>query len=216
MGQKVHPTGFRLGGIYTWNSLWYSSKNYSRLLREDILLRKFILAELKEASVEKIIIERPAGDLVLNIYTAKPGVVIGRSGAGVEELKKKLRQKFFTTKQSLNINIKEVERPSLSAALVLQGVISDLERRVPFRRAVKQAINKVQRAGAQGVKVIVSGRLNGAEIARRETLSHGKIPLHTLRADIDYSRGAARTIYGAIGVKVWIYRGEIFKKVEKK
>ena len=162
MGQKVHPTGFRLEASIR-GILFGIQVRIIRLLREDILLRKFILAELKEASVEKIIIERPAGDLVLNIYTAKPGVVIGRSGAGVEELKKKLRQKFFTTKQSLNINIKEVERPSLSAALVLQGVISDLERRVPFRRAVKQAINKVQRAGAQGVKVIVSGRLNGAD-----------------------------------------------------
>src|SRR3989338_1604268 len=177
MGQKVNPKGFRIGKIYNWSSVWFSDKNYKELLKQDILIRKFVSKELKEAAVEKVIIERPTGETVVNIFTAKPGVAIGRSGAGVEELKKKLRQKFLTGKQTLNINIKEVERPALSSAIVMQGVIADLERRVPFRRAVKQALSKVLRAGAQGVKVIVSGRLNGSEIARRETLTHGKIPL---------------------------------------
>jgi small subunit ribosomal protein S3 len=213
MGHKVNPKGFRIGRIYPWNSLWFvGRKEFGNVLRNDVLMRKFIMNELKEAGIEKVQVERLSGEVVVNITAARPGVVIGRAGSGVEELKKKLLKNFVENKIKLTINIKEVERPSLSSPLVLQAIIQDLEKRIPFRRAMKQAIAKVQRAGGQGVKVVVSGRLNGAEIARTETLSVGKVPLHTIRADVDYSRGAAHTLYGAIGVKVWIYRGEIFKK----
>lgn len=215
MGQKVNPKGFRIGKIYTWNSLWFSEKNYVSFLKQDLSIRKFLLDALKEAAVEKIIIERGAGDVKINVYTAKPGVVIGRAGSGIEDLKKKIQQKFFAPKQNININIKEVERPALSSSIVMQNVIADLEKRVPFRKAIKQAIGRVERAGAPGAKIMVSGRLNGAEIARVESITYGKIPLQTIRADIDYTRGAAQTIYGKIGVKVWIYRGEIFDKAEK-
>ncbi len=213
MGQKVNPKGYRLGIIFNWNSIWYADKkNFKVYLKQDILTRKFIMKELKDAGVEKVIIERPSGEIVINIYSARPGVIIGRAGSGVEELKRKIKKNFIHGKETMNINIKEVERPALSSSLVAQGIIADLEKRIPFRRTVKQAMSKVQRAGALGVKVIVGGRLNGAEIARSEMISVGKVPLHTIRADIDYTRGVARTMYGAIGVKVWIYKGEVFIK----
>lgn len=215
MGQKVNPKVFRIGINKTWNSRWFSNKDYSGLLRQDVTIRKFISQKLKDASVERIEIERPAGNLNIIIHSAKPGLIIGRAGAGIEDLKKEIQKKFLDKKTVVNLNIQEVSQPDLSANIVLQNMITDIEKRMPLRRVMKQALARVERAGALGAKVIVAGRLNGAEIARTEKLGWGKIPLHTLRADIDYARGFARTIFGTIGVKVWIYRGEIFDKDNK-
>jgi small subunit ribosomal protein S3 len=219
MGQKVHPKIFRIAVIDTWNSKWFSQKNYRRFLREDVLIKKYLQHRLREAWIAKIEIERSQKSLTIIIHTAKPGLIIGRGGTGIEDLKKDIKKQFLTdpkthkpTVDSVNINIFEIEKPNLSAAVIMQQIITDLEKRVAFRRAVKSALNRAEKAGALGVKITVSGRLNGAEIARDETLFHGKIPLQTLRADIDYCRGAAQTIYGKIGVKVWIYKGEKFAK----
>jgi len=214
MGHKVHPKIFRIGGIRTWESKWFARrKDFAELAQKDILLREFLFQELKEAGVDSVSIERKGDSVTIVVNAAKPGVVIGRSGAGVEALKKKLKRRFFNKKTSgFNINIFEVKKPSLSARIVSRGMIDDLEKRMPFRRVMKQAIDRVKKAGAQGVKVTVSGRLNGAEIARTEKLKDGKVPLQNLRADIDYAQGIARTIYGCIGVKIWIYRGEIFSE----
>ncbi|MFH0856559.1 MAG: 30S ribosomal protein S3 [bacterium] len=215
MGHKVNPKILRIGVINTWDSKWFSKKNYSEYLKHDIAIRKFLQLKLRNASIDKIEIERSVDNLNIILHSAKPGLIIGRSGAGVEELKneiqKKVLNKFCLQKIKINLNIQEVKNPALSSSIVMQYVIDDIEKRIPFRRTMKQAIAKVEKAGAKGVKIVVSGRLNGAEIARTEKLIFGKIPLHTLRADIDYSRGTARTMYGAIGVKVWIYKGEIFK-----
>lgn len=209
MGQKVHPKVFRLGVIYDWSSKWFGKTNFREQLRQDIEVKKFLRLLLKDGAVEKVDIERSANKVTIYIYTAKPGVVIGRGGQGIEEIKKKVQNRFFTPKDNLSLTIQEVREPGLSSELVKQSIIADIEKRIPFRRVMKQALARVERAGAKGVKVTLSGRLNGAEIARSETLASGKIPLHTLRADIDYARGAAFTTYGAIGVKVWIYRGDI-------
>lgn len=223
MGQKVHPKIFRLNINKTWDSKWFAGKqDFASYLKQDVGIRKFIFTKLKDAGVARVEIERAANAVTVNVFAAKPGIVIGRGGQGAEDLKKQVHNNFlkdaFSRKRnikSLNINILEVERAGLESALIAQSVAADLEKRIPFRRAVKQAIGRAEKAGAKGIKVIVSGRLNGAEIARRETFFSGKIPLHTLRADIDYSRIAAQTIYGKIGVKVWIYRGEVFEKKEK-
>ncbi|MAF14317.1 MAG: 30S ribosomal protein S3 [Parcubacteria group bacterium] len=216
MGQKVHPKIFRIGGVYTWNSKWFSKRDYAKFLQQDILIRKFLKSELKEAAISQVEIERSATVTTVIIHSAKPGIIIGRGGQGVEQLKKKVKAKFLEPKSSLNINIKEITNPNIEAELVVQSIIIDLEKRMPYRRVMKQAINRVEKTEAKGIKIIVAGRLNGAEIARTETLTSGSLPLHTLRADINYSRGVARTTYGAIGVKVWIYRGEIFKKDQGK
>jgi small subunit ribosomal protein S3 len=213
MGQKVNPKIFRTGEsqIYTWNSKWFAKKDYVARLRQDVGIRDFVKKILKDAAVAKIEIERTANAVTIIIHSAKPGLIIGHAGTGIEDLRKKIKDKFLDKKSALNVNVQEVASPSLASEVVLQGIIADIEKRVPFRRVMKQTISRVERAGAKGVKVVVSGRLDGAEIAREETLSWGKIPLHTLRADIDYASGPAFTIYGAIGVKVWIYKGEIFK-----
>lgn len=213
MGHKVNPKIIRMGIIKTWDSEWFAKKNYGDFLRQDVNIRKFLKKQLRDAAIDKIEIERSGDDIKIILHSAKPGIIIGRSGVGVEDLKNKLKNllnKIGLSKISLNINIQEVKNSNLSANIILQNVIDDIEKRIPFRRILKQTIAKVEKAGAKGVKIMVSGRLNGAEIARTEKLTSGKIPLHTLRADIDYSRGAAHTIYGAIGVKVWIYKGEIF------
>jgi len=212
MGHKVNPKIFRLGQTLSWDSKWFSQKDYIKFLREDLLIKKFLQKELKEAAVERVEIERSANAITVVIHTAKPGIIIGRGGQGVEDLKKKIKAGILKSKVNLNITIKEVKNPNASAELLVQSIIADLEKRIPFRRVMKQGIGRVEKANALGVKVMVAGRLNGAEIARTETLSSGSLPLHTLRADIDYSRGVARTTYGAIGVKVWIYKGEKFKK----
>ncbi len=218
MGQKVNPIIFRIGTTREWPSRWFARDDQYRLyLRQDVGMRKFLQEELKKAGVGDITIERSAKEIKITIHAAKPGMVIGRSGAGIEELKKKLQQKFFRgSRTAVQLNITEIKNPSSCARVVVQDVITELERRVPFRRVMKQAVGRVERTGVEGVKIMVSGRLNGVEIARTEKLVSGKIPLHTLRADIDYSRGAARTIFGAIGVKVWIYKGEVFEKEQKK
>ena len=214
MAHKVNPKIFRVGTIYTWDSKWFNRKDYQKLLRQDVEMRDYLRTTLKEAAVDKIEIDRGANQVTVTIHSGKPGFVIGRGGAGIEELKKKLQDMFFANKKKskLNLNIVEITRPSLSAAITVQNMIADLEKRMPFRRILKTTIDRAQKAGALGVKVVVSGRLNGAEIARREMLSWGSVPLTNLRADIDYAADFARTIFGAIGVKVWIYRGEIFDK----
>ncbi len=211
MGHKVNPKIFRIGILNNWSSKWYSGRDYVKFLQQDILMKEFIAKELKEAAVAKVEIERSANNLTIIIYSAKPGVIIGRGGQGIEELKKKILSKFLDKKANLNINIQEVADPNSSAELVLQSMVLDLEKRMPFRRVLKQAIGRVEKTKAKGVKVTVSGRLNGSEIARTETLNSGSLPLHTLRADIDYAHGIAQTTYGVIGVKIWIYKGEKFK-----
>ncbi len=216
MGHKVNPKIFRVGTIYGWDSKWFSRKDYKPQLRQDVEIRDFLRKALKEAAVDKIEIDRARNQLTITIHSGKPGFVIGRGGTGIEDLKKKLADKFFkgasAKKTKVQLNIVEITRPSLSAAITVQNMIADLEKRMPFRRILKQTIDRAQKAGALGVKVMVSGRLNGAEIARREMLSWGSVPLQNLRADIDYAADFARTLFGAIGVKVWIYRGEIFDK----
>ena len=216
MGQKVNPKAFRLGINVSWLSKWYAGHDYADLLREDILIRKYLSKKLKDAGIDKVEIERTPRELVINISAARPGIIIGRGGEGVEALRSEIGKKFVKTlKQNIKMNIKEVSNPNLSAAVMLHFIITDIEKRMPFRRVMKQSIERIMKAGALGVKICLAGRLNGVEIARTETLSEGKIPLHTLRANIDYSRGAAHTTYGAIGVKVWIYKGEVFNKEEK-
>lgn len=215
MGQKVHPKAFRLGVNIGWKSRWFADKNYAAYLEQDIKIRKWLMKKLKDAGVAGIETERSGADMTVIISTSKPGIVIGRGGAGADELKKEIKKKFMDKKVKLNLNIFEVDKPFLSAQIVCDGIIEQLEKRIPFRRSVKRAIEQVIQAGAKGVKVIVGGRLNGAEIARQEKFSQGSVPLHTLRADVDYARGAAHTTYGAVGVKVWINRGEVFKKITK-
>lgn len=212
MGHKVHPKIFRIGNLYGWDSKWFSRRGYANLVKQDLLIKKFVKKELKDAAIALIEIERSASTLSVIIHSAKPGVIIGRGGAGIEELKKKIKKQFLDKNTSLNVNIKEVNNPNSSSELIVQAITADLEKRIPYRRTMKQAIGRVEKTDAKGIKVIVSGRLNGAEIARTEKLISGSLPLHTLRADIDYARGVARTTYGAIGVKVWIYKGQIFKK----
>ncbi len=207
MGHKVHPTGFRLGVVKGWQSRWYAERDYKDVLAEDILIRKIIHKELANASISKIEIERAAANQVwVAIHTAKPGIVIGKSGEKVEKLKALLEAK---TKKRVRLEIKEIRQPELDAYLVARAIAEQLEKRVSFRRAMKQAVQKSMRANAKGVKIIVGGRLGGAEIARSEKEVEGKIPLHTLRADIDYGMAEAHTTFGVIGIKVWIYKGDI-------
>jgi len=207
LGHKVHPTGFRLGVVKGWQSRWYAERDYRDLLAEDIVVRAMINKELANASVSKIEIERAAANqLWVAIHTARPGIVIGKSGEKVERLKNTLEAK---TKKRVRLEIKEIRQPELDAYLVARAIAEQLEKRVSFRRAMKQAVQKSMRANAKGIKIIVGGRLGGAEIARSEKEVEGKIPLHTLRADIDYGLAEARTTFGVIGIKVWIYKGDI-------
>lgn len=217
MGQKVHPKIFRTGIIYAWDSRWFATKKeFARLLQEDNKVKTYLRTKLKEASVDRIEVERTHRAITITIHTAKPGVIIGRGGTGVEDLKKALRKivlsgtKDKKSKLTLNLNVIEIANPSLSAAVVAQSMIADTEKRMAFRRVLKTHLERVQKAGAKGVKLQMKGRLNGAEIAREEKLSWGSVPLQNLRADIDFASDFARTIFGTIGVKVWIYRGEIF------
>lgn len=219
MGQKVNPKIFRIGIIKTWPSKWFADgEEYINNLKQDVVTRKFLIRELREAGVDRVEIERGANEITVNIFTAKPGLIIGRGGMGIENLKKKVHERFLKNFKlnEININITEVDRPNLSAQILAQSMALEIEKRIPFRRVMKQAIARAEKAGALGIKVIIKGRLNGVEIARAETLISGKIPLHTLRADIDYARTMARTTYGAIGIKVWVYKGEVFKKGEEK
>jgi small subunit ribosomal protein S3 len=206
MGQKVNPVLFRMGMSQTWKSRWFSDKKYIQYLQQDVLVRRYLKKKLKDAGVARIEIKRSADDITIVIYSSRPGIIIGRGGTGIEDLKKDLVKKFIKNKKALKISIEEVKAPMLSAGIVLQGIIDQVEKRMPYRRVMKKTIERVMEAGAKGVRIKLSGRLNGVEIARRETLGQGRLPLHTLRANIDYSRGAAATTYGAIGVKVWIYK----------
>ena len=208
MGQKVHPIGMRVGIIRDWDAKWYAEKEYAEFLHEDLRIRKFIATKLADAAVSTIEIERAANRVNISIHTAKPGMVIGKGGSEVENLRKELNK---LTGKRVHINIVEIKKPDLDAILVGEGIARQLENRVAFRRAQKQAIQRAMRAGAKGIKTQVSGRLNGADIARSEGYSEGTVPLHTLRADIDYAWEEADTTYGKLGVKVWIYRGEILQ-----
>jgi small subunit ribosomal protein S3 len=215
VGQKVHPIGMRVGIIRDWDAKWYAEKEYAEFLHEDLRIRKFIATKLADAAVSTIEIERAANRVNISIHTAKPGMVIGKGGSEVENLRKELNK---LTGKRIHINIVEIKKPDLDAKLVGEGIARQLENRVAFRRAQKQAIQRTMRSGAQGIKTQVSGRLNGADIARSEGYSEGTVPLHTLRADIDYAWEEADTTYGKLGVKVWIYRGEILptkKNTEK-
>lgn len=222
MGKKINPKIFRMGVIRTWPSKWYGAgKDYARNVQQDVSIRRFLLKKLQEAGVDRVEIERSAKKISIGVYTAKPGLIIGRGGSGVDDLKKQIHRDFLSKPSGIRLddiklNIFEVDRPNLSSQIIVQSMIIDIEKRMPFRKVMKQVISRVERAGGQGVKVIVSGRLNGAEIARSEMLTSGKLPLHTLRADIDYARGVAHTTYGAIGIKVWIYKGNRFEAVERK
>ncbi len=206
MGQKVSPIGFRIGIIRDWDARWFASKNYKELLHEDLAVRNYIQKKLEGASVSRIETERAASNLRINIHTAKPGMVIGRGGTGVEELRKQLE---IMTDKKVHLNIIEIKKPELDASLVAESIASQLERRIAFRRAMKQAVFRTMRNGAKGIKIACSGRLGGSEMARNESYHEGTVPLQTMRADIDYGFTEARTTYGRIGVKVWIYKGEI-------
>ncbi|CAM4213764.1 30S ribosomal protein S3 [Lederbergia lenta] len=212
MGQKINPIGMRIGIIRDWESKWYAEKDYATLLHEDIKVREYITKRLAEASVSRVEIERAANRINISIHTAKPGMVIGKGGSEVEALRKALNQ---LTNKRVHINIIEIKRADLDAKLVAENIARQLENRVSFRRAQKQAIQRTMRSGAQGIKTQVSGRLGGADIARAEHYSEGTVPLHTLRADIDYAHAEADTTYGKLGVKVWIYRGEVLPEKKK-
>ncbi|MGY3778345.1 30S ribosomal protein S3 [Isobaculum melis] len=215
MGQKVHPIGMRVGIIRDWDAKWYAEKEYADYLHEDLRIRKYIAKNLADAAISTVEIERAANRVNVSVHTAKPGMVIGKGGSEVESLRKNLNE---LTGKRVHINIVEIKKPDLDAKLVAEGIARQLENRVAFRRAQKQAIQRTMRAGAQGIKTQVSGRLNGADIARAEHHSEGTVPLHTLRADIDYAWEEADTTYGKLGVKVWICRGEILptkKNTEK-
>ena len=215
MGQKVHPTGIRLGIVKDWTSKWYAdSKDFPEHVRADHELRTHIKKKLKDASVSRISIERPSKKVNITIHTARPGIVIGKKGEDIEKLRHEVSQMIGMPIQDVRINISEVRKPELDAQLVAEGIAQQLERRVMFRRAMKRAVTNTMRVGAEGIKVKVGGRLNGAEIARSEWYREGRVPLHTLRADIDYGLAEAQTTYGVIGVKVWIFKGEIFEKPE--
>jgi len=212
MGQKVHPTGFRLGIVTDWNSKWYAdTKDFANFLANDIEVRKYLEEKLKHASVSKIEIARPARNARITIHTARPGIVIGKKGEDIEKLRSEVSRLMGIP---VHINIEEIRKPELDARLVAEGVAQQLEKRIMFRRAMKRAVTNTMRLGAQGIRICVAGRLNGAEIARSEWYREGRVPLHTLRADIDYGTAEASTTYGVIGIKVWIFKGEVFDKNE--
>ncbi|MGD0920609.1 MAG: 30S ribosomal protein S3 [Terriglobia bacterium] len=210
MGQKVHPYGFRLGYNKTWRSRWFAKKDYPEMLHEDLGLKKQLKEQLRSAGVASIEIERPGNKLKITIHTARPGIIIGRKGAEIDRLRQEIQKR--TGREVLPINIQEVHRPELNAQLVAESIALQLEKRVAFRRAMRKAVDSALRFGCKGIKVRCSGRLNGAEIARSEWYLQGRLPLHTLRADIDYGLAEAMTTYGLIGVKCWIYNGEILEQ----
>ncbi len=207
MGQKVNPIVFRVGMNRTWDSRWFAGrKDYTKKFHEDVKIKAFLEKKLKEASVSRIIIERSANKIRVSIYTSKPGIIIGKKGADIEDIKKSVGR---FTKDEASINIVEIRKPEIDASIVAQGIAQQLERRVSYKKAMKRSMQSAMRMGAQGIKVTISGRLNGGEIARTEWYREGRVPLHTLRADVDYSTSEGHTTYGVLGVKVWIYKGEI-------
>jgi small subunit ribosomal protein S3 len=208
MGQKVHPIGIRLGIVKDWNSRWYAnSQDYSLFLSQDLMVRKFLKTKLAHASVSKIQINRPANNAHITIHTARPGIVIGKKGEDIDILRQEISKMIGVPVQ---LNVEEIRKPELDAQLVAEGVAQQLEKRIMYRRAMKRAVTNTMRLGAEGIKINVGGRLNGAEIARSEWYREGRVPLHTLRADIDYATAEAKTTYGIIGIKVWIFKGEVF------
>jgi small subunit ribosomal protein S3 len=216
VGQKIHPVGFRLGITQEHRSLWFAdSSRYPKLLQEDYKIRKYVAKELSSAGISEVRIERKADQIDLQVLTARPGVVVGRGGAGIEKLREGLQKELGDTSRQIRINVVEVARVDADAALIAEYVQQQLEKRVSFRRVVRQAITRAQKSGVQGIKIQVSGRLNGAEIARTEYTREGKVPLHTLRADIDYAYTTAQTIYGILGIKVWVFKGEIIPGQER-
>ncbi len=208
MGQKVHPYGFRLGVNRTWRSRWFARKDYGALLLEDLNLKMMLKKKFFHAGISHVEVERAANKLTIIIFTARPGIIVGKKGSEIERLKKDLQ---VLTGRDVNLKIQEVNKPELDSQLVAEGIAQQLEKRIAFRRAMRRAVDSTLRFGAKGIKVRVSGRLNGAEIARTEWYLHGQLPLHTLRADIDYGFAQAYTTYGVIGVKAWIYKGEVFE-----
>lgn len=206
MGQKTHPIGFRLGVIKTWQSNWYSDKNMADLLQEDLMIRRYVKSRLSRAGISKVEIERAPKKATITIHTARPGIVIGRKGAEVDKLRDELQH---LTQKDVYINIQEIRRPELDAQLIADSIARQLEQRVSFRRAMKKAITSAMRMGAEGIKIMCGGRLGGAEMARKESFHDGRVPLHTLRADIDFARSTSQTTYGCVGVKVWICKGEV-------
>ena len=213
MGQKINPVGFRLAVNRNWSSKWYAnSRNFAPMLAEDIKVRDFLKKKLAHASVGRVLIERPAKDARITIFSARPGVVIGKKGEEIEALKAELRRIMGV--QQVHVNIEEIRKPEIDAQLIADSIAQQLEKRIMFRRAMKRAMQNAMRLGAQGIKIMSAGRLNGIEIARTEWYREGRVPLHTLRADIDYGMGEAKTNYGVIGIKVWVYKGEIVPKGE--
>jgi len=215
MGQKVHPIGIRLGITKEWASKWYAdTQTYPEFVKQDHKVRQFLQKRLRDASVSRVHIERPAKKANITIHTARPGIVIGKKGEDIEKLRTEVSGLLDMPLQDVRLNIAEIRKPELDAQLVAEGIAQQLERRVQFRRAMRRAVTNTMRVGAQGIKVKVSGRLNGAEIARSEWYREGRVPLHTLRADIDYGLAESKTTYGIIGVKVWVFRGEVFESAE--
>lgn len=212
MGQKVNPVGLRLGINKTWDSRWFAKNDFADKLHEDLKIRKYLKKVLKDAGVSRIVIERPSKKAIVSIHTARPGIVIGKKGADIDKMKKDLSK---YTKDEIHINIVEVRKPEIDATLVAEGIAQQLERRVAFRRAMKRAVQSSMRLGALGIRINCSGRLAGSEIARMEWYREGRVPLHTLRADVDYGIATALTTYGIIGVKVWIFKGEVLGDQEK-
>jgi small subunit ribosomal protein S3 len=210
LGQKTHPVGLRLGIIKTWNSSWFDEKDFANKLHEDLRIRKYVRSRLESAAVSKIAIERTAKKIILTIHTARPGLVIGKRGSEVDKLREELKT---ISGKDVQINISEIKRPELDAYLVAENIAKQLEGKISFRRAMKKSITSTMRLGAEGIKIVCSGRLGGAEMARKEEYKQGRIPLHTLRADIDFARYTAHTTYGCIGVKVWICNGEVIGKM---
>ena len=212
MGQKVNPIGIRLGIIKDWNSKWFAGKRYAEFLIQDIKLRNELKNKLMSAAVSKILIERPANNAVVTILTARPGVIIGKKGGGIEALRQEISARLGVP---VHLNIEEIKKPELDSTLVAEGIAQQLEQRVMFRRAMKRAVTSALKSGAKGIKICVSGRLGGAEIARSEWYREGRVPLHTFRADIDYGTAESKTTYGIIGVKVWIFKGEILPQKKR-
>jgi len=213
MGQKTHPTGFRLSVLRNWTSRWYAnSKHFPAMLHEDIKVRDFLKKKLSHAAVSKVVIERPAKNARITIYSARPGVVIGKKGEDIESLRGQLQRMMGVP---VHVNIEEVRKPELDSQLIADGIAQQLEKRIMFRRAMKRAMTNAMRLGAQGIKIMSAGRLNGIEIARTEWYREGRVPLHTLRADIDYGFSEAKTTYGVIGIKVWVFKGEVLGKGEQ-
>jgi small subunit ribosomal protein S3 len=209
LGQKTHPVGFRVGVIRGWDSNWYENKSYAPKLKEDDRLRSYVRSRLKKAGISRIVIDRTSKNIILTIHTSRPGVVIGKSGKEITQLEQELKQ---ITDKEVKVQISEIKRPELDAYLVAENIANQLEGRISFRRAMKMAITAAMRMGAEGIRIMCAGRLGGAEMARTEQYKDGRIPLHTIRADIDYAHGRAETVYGSIGIKVWICRGEILGK----